>query len=111
MANDQFDRDRLARWYANRHYRTDGSIEAIFYLPESAPEREIRLVEVNGSIAEREGQLEPIDFGVDVGGAEGHTLMVLDVTPAQWKKVEKNKLQLPHGWSTAGAIRFSRRGQ
>jgi hypothetical protein len=111
VANDEFDQEKLARWYANRHYKTDPAIEAIVYLPANAPEREIRLVEVNDSIAEREGPLEPIDFGVDIGGAEGHTLMVLDVTPAQWTRIEKSKLPLPQGWSMEGSISLPRRGK
>jgi hypothetical protein len=111
VANDEFDRAKLARWYASRHYRTDPAIQAIVYLPANAPEREIRLVEVNDAIAEREGPLEPIDFGVDIDSSEGHTLMVLDVTPAQWKNIEKNKLQLPQGWSREGSIPFPRRAK
>lgn len=109
MAKDKFDRDGLAKWYARRHFKTDPGIQTILYLPANAPEREVRLVEVNEALAEREDQpLEPIDFGVDIGGAEGHTLMVLDVTPAQWKKIEKNKLLLPEGWSLEGATHFNR---
>jgi hypothetical protein len=111
VANDEFDRDKLARWYAQRHYKTDQAIQEVVYLPSNAPEREIRLVEVNGSIAEREESLEPIDFGVDIGGAEGHTLMVLDITPAQWKKIETNKLALPPGWSLQGSVSIARRGR
>jgi hypothetical protein len=111
VANDEFDRDRLARWYAQRHYKTDQGIQEVVYLPTMAPEREIRLVEVNGAIAEREAPLEPIDFGVDIGDAEGHTLMVLDVTPAQWKKLGTNKLALPPGWSLQGSVSIPRRGR
>ncbi len=111
MATCEFDRDSLARRYAQRHYQTDPAIEEVFYLPANAPEREIRLVEVNGSIAERGEPLEPIDFGVDIGGAEGHTLFVLDVTPAQWRKIGRNKLALPPGWSREGAVALPRRGR
>ena len=108
MPNNSFDRDKLARWYALRHYKTDHAIQEVVYLPANAPEREIRLAEVNESIAEREGPLEPIDFGVDIGGAEGHTLMVLDVNPAQWKRIEKSNLALPPGWSLQGAVSIPR---
>lgn len=63
-----FDRDGLARWYARRHFEIDSGVERIFYLPTNAPSREIRLLEVNGMISETTSP-EPIDFGVDVGGA------------------------------------------
>ena len=104
MANVVFDPLKLARSYAQRHYKTDAAIQRVVYLPSSASDREIRLVEVNGSIAEQSPPLEPIDFGVDIGGAEGHRLLILDVTPAQWKKIERKKLSLPGGWSLEGAV-------
>ncbi len=99
----------MARWYAGRHMKTDTGTRDIYYLPEGAPGREIRLLEINEQIADRdESPLEPIDFGVDVGGVDAHTLMVLDVTPAQWERIAKKELDLPNGWSLKGSIPFSR---
>ena len=109
MPEHQFNRDEVARWYATRHLKTDPGIRAVYYLPANAPERVIRFIEINELIADRnEHPLEPIDFGVDIGSAEGHTLMVLDVTPSQWEKINKKELELPKGWSLDGAIPFSR---
>ena len=109
MAENQFNRDTMARWYAARHLTTDPGIQTVYYLPAGAPEREIRFVEINDLIADRNGYpLEPIDFGVDIGGTEGHTLMVLDVTPAQWKGIQNKELQLPSNWSLDGMIPFAR---
>jgi hypothetical protein len=109
MPEVQFDRDAKARWYASRHLKTDPGIRTVYYLPADAPEREIRFIEVNDLIADRDNYpLEPIDFGVDIGGGEGHTFLVLDVTPAQWEKISKKELQLPKGWSLDGAVPFSR---
>ena len=109
MPTNQFKRDSMASWYATRHLKTDPGIRKVYYLPAGAPEREIRFIEINELIAERNKYpLEPIDFGVDIGGTEGHTLMVLDVTPTQWEKINKKELQLPAGWSLEGAIPFSR---
>ncbi|MGH7134313.1 MAG: hypothetical protein ACREHD_01150 [Pirellulales bacterium] len=96
-----FDRDRLAEWYGHRHYRTDAGVQRIFYLPANSPPREIRLLEVNGLIPEM-SPLQPIDFGVDIGGAEAHTLYVLDVTANQWQAIENGELELPSGWSLEG---------
>ena len=42
--------------------------------------------------------LEPLDFGIDVDGAEPHTLLVLDVTPGQLEKIHGGELSLPAGW-------------
>jgi hypothetical protein len=105
----QFNRDEMAQWYAQRHLSTDPGIRMVYYLPAGSPEREIRFLEVNELLAVREGDpLEPIDFGVDIGGEDAHTLMVLDVTPAQWDNIRNHTLSLPHGWSLDGAIPFRR---
>ncbi len=104
MPEIQFNRDEMAHWYASRHLKTDPGIRAVYYLPADAPEREIRFIEINDLIADRDKDpLEPIDFGVDIGAAEGHTLKVLDVTPAQWERINKKELELPKGWSLTDA--------
>ncbi len=92
-----FDRDSLARWYAQRHLETDPGVERVYYLPTSAPPREIRFLEVNRLISETTPP-EPIDFGVDIGGDNAHTLYVLDVTPSQWGAIQRREMSLPAGW-------------
>ena len=100
-----FDRDTIARWYANEHIKTDPGIRLVYYLPTGAPAREIRFIEINELIGDRnDNALEPIDFGVDLGMETEHTLLVLDVTPSQWDRIEHSSLQLPQGWSLEGAI-------
>jgi hypothetical protein len=109
MSVSQVNREELARLYASRHLSTDPGICTIYYLPARSPEREIRLLEINELMAVRESDpLEPIDFGIDIDGTEPHTLMVLDVTPAQWESIRKAELQMPKDWSLDGAIAFSR---
>jgi hypothetical protein len=104
-----FDRDALARWYAKRHLDLDSGVVEIYYLPTDAPDREVRLLEVNRMIPEQsDAALEPIDFGVDTGGVEGHTLVILDVTPRQWGDIENGRLALPPSWRLDGSIRFKR---
>ena len=109
MPDAQFDKARMARWYADRHLRTDDGIRSIYYLPRQAAEREIRFVEINDQIADRgRAPLEPIDFGVDIGSEAAHSLFVLDVTPLQWDKIRANEIPLPTGWTLDGADHFSR---
>lgn len=109
MPEDRFSRDEMARWYATRHLKTDPGIRSIYYLPKHAPEREIRFVEINELIADRDKDaLEPIDFGVDTGAASAHRFLVLDVTPSQWKRIQSTNLHLPPGWTLDEAISFSR---
>jgi hypothetical protein len=102
-----FDRDKVARQYAAQHLRTDPGIRAVYYLPNTAPEREIRLVEVNELIGAMAAP-EPLDFGVDISGPEEHTLFVLDVTPQQWEQLRTGSLPLPQGWTLDNAVRFER---
>lgn len=107
MPQTQFDRDSMARWYARQHLKTDPGVQSVYYLPMNSPEREIRFVEINEMIGERlDDSLEPIDFGVDAGEESEHKLFILDVTPAQWARIEQAKLSLPRGWLLEGAIPF-----
>jgi len=108
MTETEFDRDIMANWYARRHLETDSGVEQIYYLPRNAPPREIRFLEVNRLISEM-GNPEPIDFGVDIGGTDAHTLIVLDVTPAQWAAIQGGKMSLPDGWTLDDRQELARR--
>ncbi|MBC8115146.1 MAG: hypothetical protein H7062_12250 [Candidatus Saccharimonas sp.] len=95
--------------YAQRHLQTDPGICRVYFLPEGAPEREIRLVEVNNLVAVRDdGVFEPIEFGVDREGKDAHTVKILDVSPDQWAKIERHELTLPFGWLLDGLHQFPR---
>lgn len=99
MPATDFDRDAMAHWYARQHLKTDPGVLAVHYLPKSAPEREIRFVEVNSLIVEMaDNALEPLDFGIDTGRDTEHRLFVLDVTPSQWQRIVQKTLPLPPGW-------------
>jgi len=109
MATTQFDRDSLARWYAGEHLKTDPGIGSIYFLPNGADEREIRFVEINRMIPDQtDDALEPIDFGIDTGSENAHRLVVLDVTPTQWNRIETGRLSLPLGWLLDGKVHYSK---
>ena len=108
MPTTQFNRESLARWYAKEHLKTDPGIDSIHYLPTNAGEREIRFIEINTLIADRnDDALEPIDLGIDTGTDTAHKLFVLDVTPEQWERIQAGELPLPNGWSLDGAIPYA----
>ena len=87
---------------------TDPGIVAVYFLPNNADKREIRFVEVNSLIGDRNDDvLEPIDFGIDMGMDTEHKLFVLDVTPDQWNRIQKYDLNLPGNWSLEKAIHYS----
>ena len=103
MTTTVFNRDSLAKWYAKQHLKTDPGIIEVYYLPANCGEREIRFVEVNELIGERDVKiLEAIDYGVDIGTENEHQLLVVDVTPRQWPDVQNGNIQLPDGWSLDG---------
>ncbi len=107
MAEKLRERDIMARSYANRHLKTDPGTLVVYYLPKGAPQREIRLLEVNNLIVARDAApLEALDLGVDIDGKL--TLLVLDVTPAQWERIRKKELRLPKGWSMDDAVEIRR---
>lgn len=79
----------------------------MYYLPANAGDREIRLLEVNRLLGDRNDEaLEPIDFGVDTGQDSAHKLLVLDVTPEQWERIQKQELALPANWSLESAVHY-----
>jgi len=99
----------MAKWYANEHVKTDPGIVSVHYLPQNAGEREIRLIEVNDLMGDRnDDALEPIDFGVDRGMDSAHKLLVLDVTPEQWSRITAQELRLPGNWSLDGAVHYKK---
>lgn len=109
MPATQFDRDSMACWYAKQHLQTDPGIVSVYFLPTNADEREIRFVEVNELIGDRNDSiLEPIDFGIDTGTDTEHKLYVLDVTPGQWGRISTGQLKLPGNWSLDGAVPYRR---
>lgn len=96
--------------YAKRHQETDPGICGVYYLPDGALEREIRLVEVNEVAAIRDAApLEPIVFGVDQDGDDAHTVKIIDVSPDQWEKIKQGKLDLPYGWHLDNMKQYDRR--
>ena len=49
----QFDRDSTAGHYAKSRLKIDDAIQEIYFLPENAPDREIRLIEINKLLPDR----------------------------------------------------------
>jgi hypothetical protein len=105
----QFDPARWAQRYAHEQRANDPGVEATFYLPVHAGDREIRFVVVNSMIGERtdDAPLEPIEFGVDRGSDTQHQLLILDVTPAQWDRIQRGALALPADWSLDHMVSFT----
>ena len=107
MQATQFSRDSMACWYAKEHLKTDPGVVSVYYLPTDAGDREIRFVEINQLMGDRnDASLEPLEFGVDAGMDTAHKLFVLDVTPQQWERIRSQELDLPDHWSLEGSVRY-----
>lgn len=93
----------FAHWIAHQHYAIDQRISRIFYLPTDAPEKEIRLLEVNTLVRLAENETAgTIDFMPDIKGLD-YTLLVADATPSQYDAIIRGELALPSGWCLQGA--------
>jgi hypothetical protein len=100
-------RDEVAAWVAKRHLIADAGIRAVLYCPREAPTDEIRLLELNDRVASAETNVEPIDFGLDVEGAE-FRLLVADVTTDQFDRMKQDPSKLPVGWRLDGSRLWKR---
>ena len=109
MPLTQFDRDSMARWYAQEHLKTDPGIVAVYYLPRNSSEREIRFVEVNALIGDRnDNALEPIDFGVDIGdGKRTQAVRSRRHARAVGTDLARTTCALPQDWSLDGVRAYS----
>jgi len=66
MKTMSFNRDQMARFYAKQHLKTDPGTILVLYLPQNADEREVRLIEVNNLMGDRnDNAFFPISFCLD----------------------------------------------
>jgi hypothetical protein len=103
------DRELIVEWVARRHLSVDPGLSEVHFLPEGAPADEIRLVEVNEmSAGALEGDLRPIDFGLDVANAH-FRLVVVDADREQLERARRDPSSLPDGWGWRDSRNWSRR--
>jgi hypothetical protein len=77
---------------------TDAAIERVIFLPEGAPQNEIRLLEVNRFLNSPDAQaIEPLDFSPDADLS--YRVFVADITSDQWDRAQSAPdAVLPPGW-------------
>lgn len=100
-------RDEVAAWVAKTHLLVDASIREVWYLPQGAPNEEIRLLELSDRLAGPDGKAAAIDFGLDVEGAP-FRLFVADITSEQLDQIKHDPSYLPVGWSLDGNMVWRR---
>jgi hypothetical protein len=99
-------KESFVEWIVRHHFAIDKGITKILYLPAGAPEKEVRLLEINelASIPEN-GTVEAFDFMPHIEGVD-YALVVADVTPKQWDAIMQGKPLLPKGWRLDGHRAF-----
>jgi hypothetical protein len=104
-------REQIAEWVAKRHMAADGGILQVLFLQSGSPADEIRLLEVSERYTGEAAKIEPVDFGLDVVGAN-FKLVVADITVQQLGKIRADPAKmLPSGWKLNDAIVWGRRGR
>jgi hypothetical protein len=99
-------RDSFVQWIVSHHFAIDKGVVKILHLPSGAPEKEVRLLEVNelAKIPEN-GTVQAFDFMPDIEGVD-FALLVADVTPKQFAAIMEGKALLPKGWRLDGYQAF-----
>ncbi len=99
----------LATRYAESHLQADAKIHEVHYLPDGAPDREIRLVEVKEPASGRdEDALESFHARSDKD-CNDHTVRVEDVSVSQWSKIKNGNHAPPNNWGLEGMELVARR--
>ncbi len=101
-------RDEVAAWVARKHIIADSGIREVWYLPAGAPPGEIRFLDVCDRLAGPDGEVQAINFGLNVEGVPFH-LLVADVTREQLDQLQRDPSLLPPGWSLEGNQIWRRR--
>lgn len=101
---DQLQRslDEVARELAEAHREADPTTQAV-YLALDPAGREIRLVEVSGSVGTT-GEVLPFRFGPRVDQGIPYPSIVVLLSPDEWKQLEAGQLELPESWGRAAAL-------
>lgn len=91
--------DQVAKELAEAHRKADPDTLAVYWAPD--PEgREVRLVEISGSIGDT-GEVLPYRFAPRAKEGVPYASVLILLSPAEWEKVKSGELELPEGWPPA----------
>jgi hypothetical protein len=92
-------KDETAQLLADAHFNLDQGVTRIFRIDgpdETADHTPVKLLEVNPQTTE--AGIMPIGFAADARRDVFHASVVIEVTPAEFGRVARGELRLPHGW-------------
>ena len=103
MAN----KNEEARQLAEAHYRVEPGITQIFRITgaadvESRPNEPIKLLEVNEFTSP--SGIMPLQFGPAPASGFHFPSVIVEVTPAEFEKIQRHELSLPNGWSVGDPV-------
>jgi hypothetical protein len=100
-------KDEEAPELARKHYEIEPGMTQIFRLAGSAdvecrPNEPIKLLEVNENTVP--SGIMPIWFGPSPASGLHHSSIILEVTPDEFERIQRQQLDLPNGWKLADLI-------
>jgi hypothetical protein len=95
-------KDEEARKLAEIHYQIEPEMQQIFRLTsglgrETLPEEPIKLLEVSDSTIPT--GIMPLWFGPLPERGIHFRVVIIEITPEEFNKLQKQELQLPNGWA------------
>lgn len=102
MSDLSKERAAFAEWLARQHLRFDSRLTQVVYLPDGAPDDEVRLMEVNtGLFPEPGNPIVPVETTPAVTDIP-YRVRIVDITPDEWRHIQTDPSLLPTGWSLEG---------
>lgn len=100
-------KDEEALELARTHYQIEPGMIQIFRLTGSAevefrPGEPIKLLEVNENTVPY--GIMPIHFGPSPASGRNFSMVIVEVTPDEFGKIQDRQLELPHGWEVGEPI-------
>jgi hypothetical protein len=94
-------KDDVARYLAQQHYLYEPDLTRIFRIGVSAeverePNQPIKLLEINPSTIE--SGVMPLGFDATPESGVPYPTILIEITPAEYEKIEQGLLQLPRSW-------------
>ena len=93
-------REMMVLSVAGAHYESDPCIRDVYQVVnergEDHPEEPIKLLEVNENTIE--SGIEPLYFGPDPANQMPFGLVIIDITPREFRLLQEGGLSLPKGW-------------
>jgi hypothetical protein len=92
-------KDKTAQLLADAHFRLDEGITRVFRIVESDESniaRPVKLLEVNPMTTEV--GISPVGMSADPARGVDHSLVVIEISPSEFDRVQRGELRLPHDW-------------